>query len=114
MKKNKSQFVLILALLFAFSYLLNFVWESFHAVFLFNGHNFEAIRYVPMIGYVSMVDGLLIVGMYLIVFILSKDLLWIKDIDKKKTSMFVVAGLIIAAVIEYRAIFLLNKWSYNS
>ena len=109
-----KEFGAVVVLIFVFAYLLNFFWESFHAVFLYEGHNFNAIRYVPMIGYVSMVDGLLILGMYLIVSLFWRNFLWINEIDMKKIGFFAITGLLIAAWIEYRGVFLQARWSYNS
>lgn len=113
MKAKIKEFGLLVLLIFTFSYIFNFIWEAFHAVFLFNGHNFSAIKYIPMIGYVSMMDGFLVLGLYLGVSLLWRDLLWIKNMNKKHTSMMLVTGLIAAGTIEYRAIFILKKWSYN-
>jgi len=113
-KDNKiKEFVYVIVSLFIFSYLLNFVWESYHSVFLYNGHNFESLRYVPMIGYVSMIDGLLILGMYVVVSLLWRNVLWIKKPNKIHNVTFVILGLIIAGWIEYRALFILERWSYN-
>ena len=115
MKNNKfCEVGCITLFLFVVSFLLNFVWESFHSVFLYQGHNFNAIKYVPMIGYVSIVDGLLVVGMYLIVSLLLKDIFWIRTPNKNKVVMFMVIGLIIAWFIEYRAVFIQSKWSYTA
>ena len=114
MQNKIKDFMYSIVFLFIFSYLLNFFWESYHSVFLYNGHNFESLRYVPMIGYVSMIDGLLILGMYLIVSLLWRNALWIKKPNKIHTATFVILGLIIGGWIEYRAVFLLQRWSYNS
>ena len=115
MKNNKfCEVGCITLFLFVVSFLLNFVWESFHSVFLYQGHNFNAIKYVPMIGYVSIVDGLLVVGMYLIVSLLLKDIFWIRTPNKNKVIMFMVVGLIIAWLIEYRAVFIQSNWSYTA
>ena len=104
----------LLLSLFIFSFFLNFVWESFHSVFLYEGHNFNAARYIPMIGYVSNIDSMLILGMYVVVALLWKNLSWIKQIKKYQIALFIVLGLIIASFIEYRAIFVLERWSYSS
>lgn len=109
-----KEIVLIVLLVFVFSYLLNFVWESFHAVFLYEAHDFNSMKYVLMISYVSAVDGFLILGMYLAVSVLWKDFLWIKQMNKKQNYIFMIFGLIIAAIIEYRAVFLQQRWNYNS
>ena len=113
MRNKIKDFILVIVSIFIFSYLLNFLWESFHSVFLFKGHNFEAIKYVPMIGYVSIIDGLLILGIYLGVSLLWRNALWIKKPNKIHTTTFVILGLIMAGWIEYRAVFLLDRWSYN-
>ena len=105
--------VLILISLFVFAYLLNFFWESFHSVLLYEGHNFNAAKYVLMIGYVSIIDGLLILGSYLLIFFLWKDFFWIKEKNIKPFILFIIINLIVALVIEYRALFILGKWSYN-
>jgi len=104
---------LVFLSIFLFSYSFNFIWESFHSVFLYQGHNFNAIKYVPMISYVSIIDGLLILSMYIAVSILWKDLLWIKRMDRRQVYTVIVLGILIAAFIEYRALFLQAKWSYN-
>ena len=112
-KKKIRKILTIFTLLFAFGYLLNFFWEAQHAVFLYQGHDFSASKYIPMISYVSFIDSLLILGMYLIISILWKNILWIKNIDKKNIFTFVFIGLLFAIIIEFRAIHILNKWSYN-
>ena len=79
MRKKIKKLGLMSIILFLFSYLINFVWESFHAVFLYQDHNFSSQKYVLMINYVSIMDGLLILGMYLLTASIIKDILWIKD-----------------------------------
>lgn len=97
-----------------FSFLLNFVWESLHAVFLYEWHNFEALRYVSMVMYASTMDSVLILSMYAITSAVFWDYAWIKGLNKHNLAVFVSSGLIIAAFIEYRAVFVLHKWAYNS
>jgi len=112
--KNKiKEYAFLVFLIFIFSYLLNFVWESFHAVLLYEGHNINAAKFVLMIGYAAIADSLLILGMYGITAILWKNFLWIKQTNKKQNYAFIASGLIIAAIIEYRGVFLLQKWSYS-
>ncbi len=105
---------MVVLLIFVFSYLLNFVWESFHAVFLYEAHDFNAMKYVLMIGYVAIVDASLIVVMYAVIAILWKNFSWIKQMNKKQNYTFITIGLIIAVIIEYKGVFLQQKWSYSS
>ena len=109
-----SELIILLAILGAFSFLFNFVWESFHAVYLYKMHDFDAATYIPMILYVSTLDALLISGMYLIVSLLWKDALWLRTFGKMQILVFLGIGLAIAAFIEYRAVFILKRWSYSS
>lgn len=104
----------VLLWVFAFSYVLNFVWESLHAAFLYEGHaSFMAVTYVRMIAYVSAIDGALIVGIYFLVMLLWRDMLWICSMGSTHLSAVFMAGLAVAALIEYRKVFLLGAWSYT-
>jgi hypothetical protein len=111
-KIKETAFVLIL--IFAFSYVFNFVWESFHAVYLYEDHKFSSEHYVPMINYVSTMDGLIISGIYIVASLIWRNLLWIKSLNRINIITFLVLGLADAVIIEYRSVYVLNKWSYNS
>ncbi|MDA8239292.1 MAG: hypothetical protein M0Z67_02850 [Nitrospiraceae bacterium] len=104
--------LLALSTVFIFAYLMNYVWESFHAVFLYQDHDFKAEKYVLMLNYVAAMDGLLIVGMYVFVAILWKEALWLKEMNIKQTSTTVALGLLIAALIEHRKVVVLKTWAY--
>ena len=66
MKKKVAEVILVFLSIFAISYLVNFVWESFHSAFLYEGMDFAVKKYVLMVSYVSAVDGCLILGLYLL------------------------------------------------
>ena len=103
----------MLGWLFFFSFLLNFVWESFHAVFYYKGHNIVAMDYVPMMAVVSVVDALIILGIYFLTGFLWRDFLWLKDLSAKKIYSFFLIGFVTAGVIEYAAVFVFHWWSYS-
>ena len=103
----------ILLFLFGFSFLLNFLWEALHAVYLYQRHDLDALNYVPMMLHVSSVDSLIVLGLYLLVSICSRDLFWIKRFSRGPVSVFAIAGLVVAAAIEYRAVFYDNRWLYK-
>lgn len=109
MKKKVAEVVFI----FAISFLLNFVWESLHSAFLYEGMDFTAKKYVLMVNYVSAVDGFLILGIYLFVSFLWMDIFWLRKINGKHWYTAFIAGLAIAAVIEYRRVFITMTWRYN-
>lgn len=99
-----KKILFVLALIFLFSYLTNFSWEAFHAVYLYAAHNVPADVYVPMLHYVSTIDG----GERF-----YGSFLWITAIKGKAGTTFFLLGLVIAVIIEYRAVYIYERWSYN-
>jgi hypothetical protein len=112
MNKIMKEAGLTLASVFASAFLLNYVWESYHAVHLYEGHDFNAEKYVHMLTYVSIVDGALILGIYLIISVLWKNVFWLQTMNRGQVWTTVAAGVAIAAAIEYRKVFVLKTWSY--
>ena len=113
MNKKVAEVVLVFLFIFAISFLLNFVWESFHSAFLYEGMDFAAKKYVLMVSYVSAVDGSLIFGIYLLLSFLWRDIFWLRKMNRKHGYTAFIAGLAIAAVIEYRRVLITMTWRYN-
>lgn len=113
MNKIMKETGLTFASVFVVAFLLNYVWESYHAVYLYEGHDFNAGKYVHMLTYVSIVDGALILGIHLIISVLWKNVFWLKKMNRRQVWTAVAAGLAIAAAIEYRKVFVLKTWSYT-
>ena len=103
----------IVLFVFGFAFLLNFLWEALHAVYLYQHHDFDADTYVPMLLYVSSMDSLMISGLYLGVGLMWRDLLWIKRFQKKPVMVFLILGAAVSFVIEYRAVFVTHRWQYK-
>ena len=104
---------MVFLLIFIFSYMAKFIWEALHAVFLYADHNFTAMKYVLMVSYVSLIDGFLILGIYLFVAAVWRDAAWIRKMNRKHICTVLIAGLLLAAVIEYRKVIVTRAWSYN-
>lgn len=113
-RENARKLSLILTVVFLFSYLLNFVWESWHGVFLYEEHNLVATKYVLMMNHVSVMDAVIITGMYFVTALVSKDIFWLKEWNGARIAVFLVIGVFVAAVIEYMAVYVLRAWSYNA
>jgi hypothetical protein len=107
-----ADFGTVILALFGFSFLLNFFWESVQAVYLYQKHDFRADKYVRMSLYVTFVDTLLIVGIYLFTAFAFRNLLWERSPRKGEVILFSLAAFGLAAFIEYRAIFWLHRWAY--
>lgn len=105
--------VQIITIFFVSAYLLNFFWETWHAVYLYQGHNFPIKKYVSMIGYVSLVDALLLIGIFAVGVLIWKNFFWFKDINKKKYWYIIASAIAIAIAIEVKGVYIFNQWSYN-
>src|SRR5512143_2625411 len=114
MKKKIMAFPAITLSIFVLSFFFNYVWESYHAVFLYEKHNFRAEKYVQMLTYVSVVDSFLIVGIYLFIAALWKDLFWLRVMNIKHIWTACASGVALAAFIEYRSVFILKIWGYTA
>jgi len=112
-KRKVLELSTILFLIFGFSFFLNFFWEALHAVYLYQRHDFDASNYVPMLLYVSAVDGLIVLGLYLGVGVMWLDLFWLKLFRKIQILVFTGAGAAVAAIIEYLSVFYYHKWKYT-
>ena len=103
----------ILGLIFFFSYIFNFVWESWHAAFLYEKHNILAQDYVLMMNYVSAMDSLAVLIIYLMTAILWRDWLWLENIRRGQLLTAFVIGVILAWLIEYFNVFVHHEWNYK-
>ncbi len=59
------------------------------------------------------VDGSLILGIYLFVSFLWRDIFWLRKMNGQHWYTAFIAGMAIAAVIEYRRVFITMTWRYN-
>ncbi len=103
------------AILFCSAFLLNFLWESLHGAFLYEGIGaLPAERYVSLILYATSVDAVLIVAIYGLVSLVSRNMRWFEEKKKTPLILFILLGLITAVFIEIRAVYFQNRWSYSS
>ncbi len=113
MKNAHRQFILFFIALFVVAFVLNFVWESNHAVLLYQDHNIPSSEYLPMMWYVSVMDGLSVLFLYVVTGFLFKNFFWIKTLQNTRLALFAGLALLLAALIEYRGVYLQARWSYN-
>src|SRR3989338_1536389 len=114
MKKRIFKFWIAFVSVFVLAWVLNFVWEVMHGPFLYNCCVvMSPERYVVWMANVAVEDGLLILGVYLFTALAMRSLFWIEKIERKSVLIFVAAALAVAVFIEYRALFLMDKWSYS-
>jgi hypothetical protein len=111
--KASRELALTIGLTLAFSYLFNFVWESFHSVWLYGGHDFGAGRYVRMVGSASGVDALLVLGIFFFTGLAWRNVFWLKNMNSLQVLVVLLAGMLVSGVIEYRAVYVLKEWGYG-
>jgi len=103
----------------ASAFLLNFFWESWHAVFLYTGHgaksflSYSVKEYLYLIGHASVVDALILIGIFIAGALLWKNFQWFKEMDLRKYIYIVCTALIVAVVIEIKGVYLFNNWAYS-
>lgn len=112
-RKKIAEVGVVIVSIFIFSFMVNFVWESLHAVYLYEDHDFNARKYVLMVSYVSAIDGFLILRIYLLIAALWRDVAWLREMNRKQICTVLIAGLLLAAAIEYRKVFVTRTWNYN-
>ena len=98
---------------FVLAFLLNFVWESVHAVLFFEGHaEYVSGFFVRMVSYASFMDALLIFVIFCAGCLLFKGDCWLEHYGRKEFWFTVVLGIVFAAIIEIKNL-IFNQWSYN-
>lgn len=112
MKKLKY-FLTQLVLVFIAAFLLNFFWESWHAVLFYKDHaTFTSLFFVKMITYASFIDALLISFTFLLGCALWKNYDWLKNYKPSKIIFTAILGVVIAVIIEAKALYF-KQWAYN-
>ena len=112
-RKDALELGSFLFFMFGFSFLFNFFWEALHAVYLYESHDLDASIYVPMLLYVSSMDGLIILGLYIGVGAMWMNFFWIKSFRKTQLFVFAGIGVSIAAIIETLSVFYYHRWVYK-
>ena len=102
------------AWIFFFAFLLNFLWESLHGFSLYKDHHIDSDIYVRMMVYMSAMDALTIVGMFLFIGLWAKNMDWVRQFNNSQVVSFLFLGLIVAMLAEYRAVYVTGEWSYNA
>ena len=113
-KENRKEILYIIISVFIFAYLLNFLWESYHSIYLYTCcKEMNSVSHIKLITYVSFIDSLIILGIYLAISVFWRDYSWIYKIKKEQIYTFIILGLIVALIIEYKAVYLFHQWSYS-
>jgi len=99
---------------FVSAFLLNFVWESVHAVLFYAEHaSYVASFFTRMVLYASSIDALLILGIFCAGCLFFKGDCWLEHYRGKELLFTILLGFGIATIIEVKALFF-EQWSYTA
>lgn len=94
------------------AFLLNFFWESWHAVYLYYGYlgrsflDYSIKEYLSLITYASFMDMLMLLLAAAIAW-------WLTGGDNKRTLFYMVAiALLLAIFVEIKGVYYLKEWAY--
>ena len=100
--------------LFAFmAFASNFIWESWHASYLYASHTFN-LSFWPLMVYAASIDTILLLAIFFGGTLIWKNFYWFGKDSIKVSLYFIIAGIIIAAVIEYKAVYIFQQWTYSN
>ena len=104
-----------LFLLFVVSVALNFGWEisqmsaySFSGVTLAGYQDFVKLHWIA-----SIKDGLMVVGLYVLVAIFVRNAAWGKRFSNQRLIFLVSFGFMWAVAVEYNAVIVKHLWAYG-
>jgi len=109
---NSNQFLRSAISIFVVGFLINFFWESWHGVYLYEDMWGSVEAYVALITTASLGDGLYLTLVYMLGVLLFKNTVWMSRLTSIRIWYIVGAGVALAVFIEYKGIYLLQKWSY--
>jgi hypothetical protein len=103
----------VAASLSGLAFLLNFVWEAYHAEYLYRHHDVTASHYVPMMTYVAALDALLVLALYTGAAVVFREALWLRRLTTGRVLTFAALAVALAAGIDVKGVYLLDQWSYR-
>ncbi|MDO8515984.1 MAG: hypothetical protein Q7S28_01905 [bacterium] len=99
-------------------YALNFLWEVWHAYYLYTGYRGKSFReysiprYLKLISWVSFVDTLMLSGVFGVAALFFGNLYWFYNMNLEKYLYFFAATIGIAVWVEIRGVYLFKNWAY--
>lgn len=111
-RQSRGSLLSIFAWLFVISVVVNYFWEVGQG-FLFEGmSSWESIWWHCFVA--SLGDGIILWIIYAVGWAIFKRADWFVDPGKGGYGAMLLSGLILAAVIEWGAVHVLQRWSYTN
>ncbi len=110
METKRQRQISFFAALWTTAFFLNFFWESLHGLLYRDHPAMAASGYVPMMVEMAVYDAFAVSGIYLLVSLLCRTLLW--KITIRNVAVFAFAAFCAAFSTEYTALHFLHAWFY--
>jgi hypothetical protein len=101
--------LLFILLIIIVSLLTNFIWENFHSSFY---KSYNTLLNKTRFSICTLMDSIIVSLLYIGLAFILKDFFWIRDFRYKSVILAIIAGAVIAIIIEKLAL-LLNLWRYK-
>ncbi|PIR92369.1 hypothetical protein COU01_02220 [Candidatus Falkowbacteria bacterium CG10_big_fil_rev_8_21_14_0_10_44_15] len=96
------------------AFVSNFIWEPWHASYLYASHAFN-LSFWPLMIYAAGVDALLLLVIFFGGALLWKNWRWFLRADVARQNFYVViAGVVIALIVEVKAVYIFQQWTYSN
>jgi len=95
------------------AYVSNFIWESLHAPYLYASHTFN-LSFWPLMAYAAGMDALLLLSIFFAGTLIWKNFWWFRRDGVMFCLYIVITGIIVAAIIEYKAVYTFHQWTYSN
>ncbi len=96
-------------ILFFIAFIINLIWEYLHSAF------YTTIMKHDILGFLSMAsaDGLLVLTIYWIVCLETRDFFWFAKL-RKHIVLIIVSGIFLSFFIEIKNMYFTSVWSYTA
>ncbi|MBM3162411.1 MAG: hypothetical protein FJZ79_03640 [Chlorobi bacterium] len=110
METKRKRQISFFSALWVTAFFLNFFWESLHGLLYRDHPAMAASGYVPMMVEMACYDAFGVSGLYLLVSLILRALLWENTV--RHLALFTLLALVAATCFEYAAVHVLHAWSY--
>lgn len=110
---NIRSLIFINAIIFIFSFLINFVWEMWQILFFEGMADAEHSQVVWMCTQASLGDGIIAVIAYASAILVAKNIMWLNEPSNRTFFVYISTGLLITVLFEFASTQVLSRWSYS-
>jgi len=112
LKRNHKTFLIIGLSVFVVGFLVNFIWEVLQSP-LYTCSSLSVIQFLPILLGSTFGDAVIMLGLYAVGYIKTRNLRWIFNIKKEEYALIAILGFLVAIFIELANVGILERWAYT-